>query len=185
MFYLDFEEKLEKLDTEKRSLLKLSEENGLDVSNKISAIEEKEKNELHKIYSNLSPWQIVKIARHPNRPKTKDYISNIFTDFTSLLGDRLYSEDSAIISGSESPIKVITCDIIPLKDGFEVKATLENISSFNENTFGVIEYPEKPNSWICQKTSLVSGNQLEVIATLYLDGTYFVDRSNLNLTVFS
>ena len=99
MFYLDFEEKLEKLDTEKRSLLKLSEENGLDVSNKISAIEEKEKNELHKIYSNLSPWQIVKIARHPNRPKTKDYISNIFTDFTSLLGDRLYSEDSAIISG--------------------------------------------------------------------------------------
>ena len=45
MFYLDFEEKLEKLDTEKRSLLKLSEENGLDVSNKISAIEEKEKNE--------------------------------------------------------------------------------------------------------------------------------------------
>ena len=99
MFYLDFEEKLEKLDTEKRSLLKLSEENGLDVSNKISAIEEKEKNELHKIYSNLSPWQIVKIARHPNRPKTKDYISNIFTDFTSLFGDRLYSEDSAIISG--------------------------------------------------------------------------------------
>ena len=99
MFYLDFEEKLEKLDTEKRSLLKLSEENGLDVSSKISAIEEKEKNELHKIYSNLSPWQIVKIARHPTRPKTKDYISNIFTDFTSLLGDRLYSEDSAIISG--------------------------------------------------------------------------------------
>ena len=93
--------------------------------------------------------------------------------------------DRAIISGSESPIKVITCDIIPLKDGFEVKATLENIASFNENTFGVIEYPEKPNSWISQKTSLVSGNQLEVIATLYLDGTYFVDRSNLNLTVFS
>ena len=72
-----------------------------------------------------------------------------------------------------------------MKDGFEVKATLENISSFNENTFGVIEYPEKPNSWTSQKTSLVSGNQLEVIATLYLDGTYFVDRSNLNLTVFS
>ena len=99
MFYLDFEEKLEKLDTEKKTLLKLSDENGLDVSSKVSAIEKKEKNELEKIYSNLSPWQIVKIARHPNRPKTKDYINNIFSNFTSLFGDRLYSEDSAIVSG--------------------------------------------------------------------------------------
>jgi len=99
MFYLDFEEKLEKLDNEKRSLLKLSEENGIDVSQKVLTIEEKEKAELNKIYSNLSPWQIVKIARHPNRPKTKDYINNIFSNFTSLFGDRLYSEDSAIISG--------------------------------------------------------------------------------------
>jgi len=99
MFYLDFEEKLEKLDTEKKTLLKLSDENGLDVSSKVSAIEKKENNELEKIYSNLSPWQIVKIARHPNRPKTKDYINNIFSNFTSLFGDRLYSEDSAIISG--------------------------------------------------------------------------------------
>lgn len=99
MFYLDFEEKLEKLDTEKKTLLKLSDENGLDVSSKVSAIEKMEKNELEKIYSNLSPWQIVKIARHPNRPKTKDYINNIFSNFTSLFGDRLYSEDSAIISG--------------------------------------------------------------------------------------
>ena len=99
MFYLDFEDKLEKLDTEKKTLLKLSDENGLDVSSKVSAIEKKEKDELEKIYSNLSPWQIVKIARHPNRPKTKDYINNIFSNFTSLFGDRLYSEDSAIISG--------------------------------------------------------------------------------------
>ena len=41
----------------------------------------------------------MKIARHPNRPKTRDYINNIFTEFTSLYGDRLYSEDSAIVSG--------------------------------------------------------------------------------------
>ena len=99
MFYLDFEEKLEKLDAEKKTLLKLSDENALDVSSKVSAIAKKEKDELEKIYSNLSPWQIVKIARHPNRPKTKDYINNIFSNFTSLFGDRLYSEDSAIISG--------------------------------------------------------------------------------------
>jgi len=99
MFFLDFEEKLENLDVEKKSLIRASQESGLDVNSKLKAIEEKETLELKKIYSNLSPWQIVKIARHPNRPKTRDYINNIFTDFTSLYGDRLYSEDSAIVSG--------------------------------------------------------------------------------------
>ena len=99
MFYLDFEEKLEKLESEKKSLQKASEESGIDITSKIISIEEKERTELEKIYSNLSPWQIVKIARHPQRPKTKDYIQNIFENFTSLYGDRLYSEDNAVISG--------------------------------------------------------------------------------------
>ena len=99
MFYLDFEEKLEKLNNEKKSLLKFSEENQLNVDSKIKILNEKEALEISKIYSNLSPWQIVKIARHPNRPKTIDYVNNIFSEFTNLYGDRLYSEDSAIISG--------------------------------------------------------------------------------------
>ncbi|MDB2371688.1 acetyl-CoA carboxylase carboxyltransferase subunit alpha [Alphaproteobacteria bacterium] len=111
MFYLDFEEKLEKLESEKKSLLKASDESGIDISAKIKSIEEKEKSELDKIYSNLSPWQIVKIARHPQRPKTKDYIQNVFDNFTSLYGDRLYSEDNAVISGmaflDQNPVLVL------------------------------------------------------------------------------
>ena len=111
MFYLDFEEKLEKLESEKKSLQKASEESGIDITSKILSIEEKEKTELEKIYSNLSPWQIVKIARHPQRPKTKDYIQKIFENFTSLYGDRLYSEDNAVISGmaflDQNPVMVI------------------------------------------------------------------------------
>ena len=111
MFYLDFEEKLEKLESEKKSLLKASEESDIDISVKIKSIEEKEKTELDKIYSNLSPWQIVKVARHPQRPKTKDYVQNVFDNFTSLYGDRLYSEDNAIISGmaflDEIPVLVL------------------------------------------------------------------------------
>jgi len=99
MFFLDFEEKLENLDIEKKSLIRASQESGIDINSKLKLIEEKETLELKKIYSKLSPWQIVKIARHPNRPKTRDYINNIFTNFTSLFGDRLYSEDSAIVSG--------------------------------------------------------------------------------------
>lgn len=111
MFYLDFEEKLEKLESEKKSLQKASEESGIDITSKILSIEEKERAELEKIYSNLSPWQIVKIARHPQRPKTKDYIQNIFENFTSLYGDRLYSEDNAVISGmaflDQNPVLVL------------------------------------------------------------------------------
>ena len=111
MFYLDFEEKLEKLENEKKSLQKASEESGIDISSKILSIEKKEKIELEKIYSNLTPWQIVKIARHPQRPKTKDYIQNIFENFTSLYGDRLYSEDNAVISGmaflDQNPVLVL------------------------------------------------------------------------------
>jgi len=111
MFYLDFEEKLEKLESEKKSLQKASEDSGIDITSKILSIEEKEKTELEKIYSNLSPWQIVKIARHPQRPKTKDYIQNIFENFTSLYGDRLYSEDNAVISGmaflDQNPVLVL------------------------------------------------------------------------------
>ena len=111
MFYLDFEEKLEKLESEKKSLQKASEESGIDITSKILSIEEKERTELKKIYSNLSPWQIVKIARHPQRPKTKDYIQNIFENFTSLYGDRLYSEDNAVISGmaflDQNPVLVL------------------------------------------------------------------------------
>ena len=99
MFYLDFEEKLEKFDMEIQSLIKLSKESDIDVDRKIKDIEKKKQTELNRIYSNLSPWQIVKLARHPNRPKTKSFINSIFTKFTPLYGDRLYSEDNAIISG--------------------------------------------------------------------------------------
>ncbi len=99
MFYLDFEEKLEKFDIEIQSLIKLSKESEIDVDGKINSIEKKKQIELNRIYSNLSPWQIVKLARHPNRPKTKNFINSIFKQFTPLYGDRLYSEDNSIISG--------------------------------------------------------------------------------------
>jgi acetyl-CoA carboxylase carboxyl transferase subunit alpha len=52
-----------------------------------------------KIFSNLSRWQIVQLARHPQRPYTLDYVSRIFTDFTELHGDRLFRDDNAIIAG--------------------------------------------------------------------------------------
>ena len=51
------------------------------------------------IYSKLSPWKIVQVARHPERPYTLDYVQKIFTDFVELAGDRRYGEDPAIVAG--------------------------------------------------------------------------------------
>ena len=99
MFYLDFEEKLEKFDMEIQSLIKLSKESDIDVDGKIKDIEKKKQIELNRIYSNLSPWQIVKLARHPNRPHTSDFIARIFDDFDELHGDRQFGDDASIIGG--------------------------------------------------------------------------------------
>ena len=56
---------------------------------KLIVLRKKKQIELNRIYSNLSPWQIVKLARHPNRPKTKNFINSFFTQFRPLYGDRL------------------------------------------------------------------------------------------------
>tara|TARA_X000000368_G_C23041000_1_gene716892 strand:- start:1345 stop:2286 length:942 start_codon:yes stop_codon:yes gene_type:complete len=99
MFFLDFEEKLEKISIELNSLKKSKKNNNQSVLNKIKNLELKEIKELNTLYKSLTPWQIVKIARHPQRPKTLNYIKNIFHDFTYLSGDRLFSEDQSIVSG--------------------------------------------------------------------------------------
>ncbi|TOM58244.1 acetyl-CoA carboxylase carboxyl transferase subunit alpha, partial [Vibrio parahaemolyticus] len=52
-----------------------------------------------KIFSDLGAWQIAKLARHPRRPYTLDYIPRIFTDFQELAGDRAYADDKAIVGG--------------------------------------------------------------------------------------
>ena len=90
-----------------------------------------------------------------------------------------------IISGIDNPIKFISCDFIPVENGFEIIATLKNSNNFDEDSFGVIEYPMDQNSWVSQKTSSVSNKNLKVIASLHTKGINFIDRSNLNLTIFS
>ncbi|RYD01886.1 hypothetical protein N752_27565 [Desulforamulus aquiferis] len=62
-------------------------------------LENKAKDMKADIYSNLSPWQKVQIARHPARPNTLDFINALFTDFMELHGDRLYGDDPAVLGG--------------------------------------------------------------------------------------
>ena len=93
--------------------------------------------------------------------------------------------EKTILSGNKSPFKIVKCNIVPIKDGFEVNALFEGLTSFDKDTLGVVEYPVKQNGWINQKASLVSGNQLNVHATVYNKSIHFIDRSDLTLTIFT
>ena len=93
--YFDFEKNIEDIDIKIR---KIQDENQ-DSEDIVNDLEKEKKKKIKKIYASLNPWQKVQIARHPNRPHFVDYISNIFTNFIQLSGDKKYAEDQAIIGG--------------------------------------------------------------------------------------
>ena len=93
---LDFEKGIDSLD-EKIDTLK--ETDNINNHNKIKELKKEKINLFKKIYSNLSSWQKVQIARHPERPHTLSYIKNIFSDFVALSGDKKFAEDAAIVCG--------------------------------------------------------------------------------------
>ena len=100
MNYLDFEEPIKELDNQLKECLYLGEKSNVDVTETSSKIRLKLKETIKDIYSNLSPWQKVQISRHPDRPYTLDYISNILGEtFLELHGDRNFKDDKAMIGG--------------------------------------------------------------------------------------
>ncbi|MBA66168.1 MAG: acetyl-CoA carboxylase carboxyl transferase subunit alpha [Candidatus Marinimicrobia bacterium] len=98
-YYLEFEKPLKEIDDFIGSLEKVG--GNLSKDEQKSLIEKKiERLELMKnIYSNLSRWERIQLARHPNRPYSLDYINFLSPDFIELHGDRHYMDDPAIISG--------------------------------------------------------------------------------------
>ncbi|HOU36094.1 MAG TPA: acetyl-CoA carboxylase carboxyltransferase subunit alpha [Candidatus Omnitrophota bacterium] len=95
----DFEKPLIELDKLIQEHKKYSAEKKVDLSAEIRNLEEKRAAQEKEIYSNLTPWQRVLIARHPQRPYTSDYIGALMTDFVELHGDRAFSDDKALIGG--------------------------------------------------------------------------------------
>ena len=97
--YLEFEQPIAELEAKISELRLVGSDNEINISQEIQNLKGKSKNLTKKIYSNLSPWQISQVARHPLRPYTLDYIEHIFTEFDELHGDRLFGDDQAIIGG--------------------------------------------------------------------------------------
>jgi acetyl-CoA carboxylase carboxyl transferase subunit alpha len=97
--YLDFEDKVADLDRQIKELRRLSSVKGIDYSSEISCLQQKQVIELKRIYSNLTAWQTVQVARHPKRPLLSDYLELMVKDFRELHGDRHFGDDRAIITG--------------------------------------------------------------------------------------
>ena len=96
---LDFEKPIAELEHELEKLKDKSQNQDIDMSNEITAIEGKLSDTRNRIYDDLSPWQRVQIARHTNRPFMLDYIAHVFEDFCELHGDRHIGDDHAMPGG--------------------------------------------------------------------------------------
>src|SRR5881296_3108922 len=98
---LDFEKPIVELQEKLEELRKHPETHSLGISfeEEVAAIEKKLEETKRHIFSNLSAWDRIKIARHPKRPFPLDYLETAFTDFSELHGDRLFAEDRAVVGG--------------------------------------------------------------------------------------
>lgn len=96
---LEFEKPLIELEAKIEELVKFGDDKGIDLSEEIKTLQTKAENLKKEIYGNLTPWQRITIARHPERPGAVDYIKMLFEGFIELHGDRFYGDDPAIIGG--------------------------------------------------------------------------------------
>ena len=97
--FLDFEQPIAELENKIEELRYVQSESAVDISAEIEQLGKKSQQLTKDIYSNLTPWQITKIARHADRPYTLDYLDGIFTDFVEMHGDRHFADDLSIVGG--------------------------------------------------------------------------------------
>ncbi|OMG64473.1 acetyl-CoA carboxylase carboxyltransferase subunit alpha [Stutzerimonas balearica] len=109
--FLDFEQPIADLQAKIEELRLVGNDNDLNIGDEIARLQEKSESLTASIFGNLSSWQIARLARHPQRPYTLDYISHLFTEFEELHGDRHFSDDAAIVGGTArlngQPVMVI------------------------------------------------------------------------------
>ncbi len=97
--FLDFESPVAELDQQIDALRTVNDSVSSDLSDEIKTLNAKSDALLKDIYANLTPWQVSKVSRHPQRPYTMDYVNALFTDFQELHGDRAFADDQSIIGG--------------------------------------------------------------------------------------
>ncbi len=96
---LDFEKPVAEISEKIEELRRFDANNDVDFSDEIARLEKRKSKLAESIFSSLTPWQTLQIARHPMRPYTLDYVKRIFTDFQEIHGDRTFADDQAIVAG--------------------------------------------------------------------------------------
>ena len=97
--FLDFEQPIGELEAKIEALRKVGNDTEINISEEIARLEERSRELTRQIFGDLSPWQISKLARHPQRPFTLDYAERLFENIEELHGDRVFGDDPAIVSG--------------------------------------------------------------------------------------
>jgi len=97
--FLDFEKPIAELVGKIEELRHLANNKDLNIADEVSKLQLKADKMMRQTYTQLTPWQKVQVARHPDRPKFSAYINAIFTDFVPLAGDRLFADDQSIVGG--------------------------------------------------------------------------------------
>ena len=110
--YLDFEQPIAELEAKINELRLVGEDNaGLNLSDEIERLQEKNRSLTQSIFGDLSAWQISQLSRHPLRPYTLDYVKFMLDEFEEIHGDRHFSDDKAIVGGiarlDDKPVMII------------------------------------------------------------------------------
>ncbi len=112
MNYLEFEKPLSEIEGKAEELRAMARTGGgVDLTKEAEGLDRKADAALRDLYKNLTPWQKCQVARHPDRPHCTDYVEALFTEFTSLAGDRAFADDHAVMGGiarfQDQPVVVI------------------------------------------------------------------------------
>jgi acetyl-CoA carboxylase carboxyl transferase subunit alpha len=109
--FLEFEQPIAELEAKIDELNYIGDDADVNINDEIAKLKEKSSTLTETIFSNLTPWQVSQLARHPQRPYSLDYIIRIFSDFEELHGDRHFADDHAIVGGvarlDDIPVMVI------------------------------------------------------------------------------
>src|ERR1700761_6540878 len=97
--FLDFEKSIAELEGKIEELRRMSEPDGINIADEVSRLTTVADRQLRSTYARLTPWQKTQVARHPDRPKARDYIDTLITEFTALAGDRAFADDAAVLGG--------------------------------------------------------------------------------------
>ncbi|MCX7337677.1 MAG: acetyl-CoA carboxylase carboxyltransferase subunit alpha [Alphaproteobacteria bacterium] len=157
MKFLEFERPVAELEGKIENLKHLANTGDLNIADEVSRLQTRADRLLRQTYSNLTPWQKVQVARHPDRPKFFDYLSSLVDDFVTLSGDRCFAEDCAIIGGIGS-ISGRTVMVIGQQKGNDTESRIKH-------NFGMA----KPEGYRKAKRLMELADRLKIPVVTFVD----------------